>query len=240
MMKYPLKLSVLALLAAPFAVARADLVLVGPVTIGGTGLGTVNTVLTIQSQGSSSTEQGCVGRSGASDVIGNFATSGCTAATNTDVLTGASQTQTRTLAEAGITSGSTFAILLNASEPGGNGMTVTSVVATFYNTTGGTFTASFLTPTSFPTTQTGTGNTGLEFTLNATQAAALQAFITAAGGTGNVRVGIATQLADVTGGNETFFVFNSGVASVVPEPSTIVLTASGLFGLAGFVRRRRA
>jgi hypothetical protein len=201
----------------------------------------VNTVLTIQSQGSSSTEAGCVGLSGTTDVIGLFQATGCTAATNTDVLTGASQTQTRTLAEAGVTSASNFAILLNASEPGGNGMTVTTVVANFYNATTGAllYTATFTGPVSFPTTQTGTGNTGLEFTLNATQAAALQTIINANGGVGNIRVGIATQLADVTGGNETFFVFNSGVASVVPEPSTVVLTASGLFGLAGFVRRRR-
>ena len=116
------------------------------------------------------------------------------------------------------------------------------LVANFYNATTGAllFTATYNgVPQLFPSTETGTGNTGFGFTLNATQAAALQTLINANGGLTNVSVGLATGLSQATGGNETFFIFNSGVASVVPEPSTIVLTASGLFGLAGFVRRRR-
>ena len=239
MMKYPLKLSVLALLAAPLAVARADLVFMGVVTVGGTGLGAVNTVLTIQSTANNTTEQGCVGDSPTGDVIGVFQATGCTAATAPDVKTGASQTQTRTLSEAGITSASNFAILLNAAEPSGDAITLDHLVANFYNATTGAllFTATYNgVPQLFPSTETGTGNTGFGFTLNA---AALQTLINANGGLTNVSVGLATGLSQATGGNETFFIFNSGVASVVPEPSTIVLTASGLFGLAGFVRRRR-
>jgi len=243
MMKYPLKLSVLALLAAPLAVARADLVFMGVVTVGGTGLGAVNTVLTIQSTANNTTEQGCVGDSSLGDVIGLFQATGCTTATATDVKTGASQTQTRTLAEAGITSASNFAILLNAAEPAGNEIQLEHLVVNFYNATTGAllFTATYNgVPQLFPSTETGTGNTGFGFTLNGAQAASLQTAIGLNGGLTNVSVGLASQLTQATGGNETFFIFNSGAASVVPEPSTIVLTASGLFGLAGFVRRRRA
>lgn len=242
MMRYPLKLSVLALLAAPFAVARADLVFMGTVTVGGTGLGAVNTVLTIQSTANNTTEQGCVGDSPTGDVIGLFQATGCTAATSPDVKTGASQTQTRTLSEAGITSASNFAILLNAAEPSGDAISLTTLVANFYNATTGQliYTATYKgVPQLFPSTETGTGNTGFGFTLDATQAGQLATIIAANGGLTNVSVGLATSLSQATGGNETFFIFNSGNASVVPEPSTIVLTASGLFGLAGFVRRRR-
>src|SRR5689334_16887346 len=60
------------LVAAPFVAARADLILVSPniVALGGTGLGAVNTSLTIQSQGSSSTETGCVAFTGSGDQLG--------------------------------------------------------------------------------------------------------------------------------------------------------------------------
>ena len=245
MMKHLLKVSALGLLAAPFAVARADLVFVGIVTVGGTGLGTVNTVLTIQN---SPTEQGCVGYTSTGDVIGNFTTSnqsGCPAGTNTDVKTGASQTQTRSLSDAGITSGSNFAILFNAVEPSGNSISLDGLVANFYNgTTGALLFSAVYTgtnPLTFPTTQTGTGNTGSEFTLNAAEAAQLQGFINTLG-LANVRVGLGASAGvpeTSAGGNETFFIFNSGTATVVPEPSTVVLTASGMLGLVGFVRRRR-
>ena len=221
--------------------AKADLVLVGPVTVGGTGLGTVNTVLTLTSQGASTNEQGCVGRNAGGDFIGSTAVAACVAGPTTDVQTGASQTQTRTLAEAGITTGANFAILLNAVEPSGNSITLNSLSANFYSSTGtllytATYTAA---PHTFATTQTGTGNTGYEFNLDATQAGIVQGLI-AANTAAGVRVGLSTSESDATGGPDTFFIFNSGAAVVTPEPSTSVLMATGLIGLVGFVRRRRA
>ena len=242
-----LKASAVGMLLTPFAIAKADLMFVGLVTIGGTGLGTVNTVLTIQSQGSSSTEQGCVTRSGTSDAVGNFTygtasnVTDCAIATNTDVLNGTSQTQTRTLAEAGVTSGSDFAVLFNASEPSGNSISLDGLVVSFYNATNGAllFSApSQLSSYLFPQTFTGTGNTGEEFTLTSSEAATLQGFINTLG-TSGIRVGLGAAASQATGGNETFFIFNSGTATVVPEPSTVVLTASGMLGLVGYVRRRR-
>jgi len=223
--------------------ARADLVYIGTVTVGGTGLGTVNTVLTLTSTANNTTEQGCVGRGAAADFIGSTAVGACVAGATTDVQTGASQTQTRTLAEAGVTTGANFAILFNAVEPAGNEITLNSLSATFYSLTGtvlytATYTAA---PINFLSTQTGTGNTGEAFTLNAAQAAILQGLIntnTAAG----IRVGLSTKAGDplaATGGHETYFIFNSGLATVTPEPSTVALVATGLVGLVGFVRRRR-
>jgi hypothetical protein len=224
--------------------ARADLVYIGTVTIGGTGLGTVNTVLTLTSQGNNTTEQGCVGRNAGGDFIGSTPSGACVVGTTTDVQTGASQTQTRTLAEAGITTGAGFAILFNAVEPGGNSITLNSLSANFYSNTGTLlFTANYTGTThDFLNTQTGTGNTGEMFALNGAQAAIVQGLIntnTAAG----VRVGLSTMAGNplpAQGGPETFFIFNSGVATVTPEPSTVALMATGLIGLVGFVRRRRA
>ena len=224
--------------------ARADLVLVGTVTIGGTGLGAVNTVLTLQGQGSATVEQGCVGRGAIDDFVGPTAVGPCVAGTAPDVQTGSSQTQTRTLAEAGITTGANFAILFNAVEPSGNSITMNSLSANFYNATTGALllTATYsLAPHNFLSTQTGTGNTGEEFTLSAGDAATLQGLITANTAAG-IRVGLSSKEGDplaAEGGHETFFIFNSGAATLTPEPSTVALLATGLIGLAGFVRRRR-
>jgi hypothetical protein len=223
--------------------ARADLVLIGTVTIGGTGLGTVNTVLTLQS-GINTTEQGCVGRGAGVDFIGPTAVGACVAGAAPDVQTGASQTQTRTLAEAGITTGANFAILFNAVEPSGNSITMNSLTANFYNSTTGALLLSStytLAPHNFLVTQTGTGNSGEEFVLNAADAATLQGLITTNTLAG-IRVGLSTKEGDplpAEGGPDTFFIFNSGLATVTPEPSTVALMATGLIGLAGFVRRRR-
>jgi hypothetical protein len=242
MTKNLLRLSAVALLAAPVSVARADLIFIAPVTIGGTGLGAVNTVLTIQH---SPTEQGCVGFTGVTDVIGNFSNAGCTAAANTDVKTGASQTQTRTLSEAGVTTGSSFAILFNPDQPGGAGISLDGLVAGFYSSTGTLLMTAVYTgtnPLNFPTTETGIGKSGFEFALNATEASQLQGLIST-NGLANIHVGLAASAGlplDAAGGPETFFIFNRQLATVVPEPSTTVLMATGLFALAGFVRRRRS
>jgi hypothetical protein len=235
------------MLAAPLAAARADLVLFNPaaVTIGGTGLGAVNTVLTIQANGNVTTETGCVSFTAGGDVLGASTNAAGVCSGTGDDKTGASQTQTRLLSETGVTTGTNFAILFNPAEPGsGNSLTLNTLVASFYNATTGAFVfqAAYTgAPHNFVAIDQGTGNTGYEFTLNTTEAAQLQTFITALG-VSNIRVGLSSSAGvplPVHGGNETYFVFNSGLATVTPEPSTTALMATGLFALVGVVRRRR-
>ena len=84
---YKLKVLALASLALLCGQAQASLVLQGAQNFGGTGLGAANTILTLQSPGSTTTESGSVGRAvgNPNDVrIGDF-------------LSGNSQTQTRTI-----------------------------------------------------------------------------------------------------------------------------------------------
>ena len=234
-------LAAVGLVGTPFLAAHADLVLVSPniVTVGGTGLGAVNTVLTIQGQGNATTEAGCVSFG---EVLGNSMTGGVCSGPTGDVKTGASQTQTRTLADAGITSGSNFAVFFNAAEPSGNSITLNSLTVSFYNSTGTLLhVANYVAaPTTFGVTATGTGNSGYLFALNSAEATTLQTFITSLGAA-NIRVGMAASASDAQGGNETFFIFNQQTTPVgaVPEPSTVALMATGLFGLVGVARRRR-
>jgi len=222
--------------------ARAELILVGPVTLGGTGLGAVNTILTLQNN---PTEAGCVAFAGASgDQIGTSQLGGVCTGPGGDVKTGNSQTQTRTLSEAGITSGANFAVFFNPVEPAGNSITLNSLSVSFYNNAGVLLHTAVFTgaPVNFLTTDTGTGKTGQMFQLNATEIGVVQTFINSLGLAG-IHVGLATSLGaplSSEGGPETFFIFNSATTpSTVPEPSTTVLLATGLLGIVGFVRRRQ-
>jgi hypothetical protein len=221
-------------------VARADLVFVSPVTIGGTGLGAVNTILTIQSvPGQATTEAGCVAFVAPGvDQIGTSRTGGVCTGTGSDVKTGSSQTQTRTLSEAGITTAANFALFFNANQQSDGPITLNSVAVSFYNNAGVLLhPAMFTGPITFNPTFPGIGKSGFMFQLNAAEAAIVQGFIntnTAAG----IHVGVDAVASLTDDGPETFFIFNSTQA--VPEPSTVALMATGLIGLVGFARRRRA
>ncbi|MEP7057823.1 MAG: PEP-CTERM sorting domain-containing protein [Caldimonas sp.] len=211
-------------------VASANLVLVAPQDFAGTGLGSVNTVLTIQSPGSSSSESGGVafGGGGVDVAFG-------------DAKTGASQTLTRSFADLSITSAADIRVVFNAAEPGGDSITLNTLVLNIYSSTGGSplFTSGAVScPTvtgcAFPDTFTGTGNSGFVFALDATQAALAQPFFAA-----NNRIGLTASASNATGGQETFFVASAGgVTTPVPEPETYALMLAGL-GVLGFVAKRR-
>ncbi len=230
-------LSAAALLSLPLSAAHADLILAGPNPVSGTGIGSVNTLLTIQGQGNATMEAGCVSFGG---VIGTSFSGGTCVGSSGDVKTGASQTQTRTLLETGVTSAANFGIIFNAAEPGGDAITLESLNVVFYSSTGTVlFQASTVESFVFPMTNTGTGNSGFLFVLNAAQ----QASATAAGAfnsSSNV-IGLSASASQATGGNETFFVGNTGGMDfvVVPEPSTFALLGAGLMGMFGFARSRR-
>ena len=142
--------------------------------VAGSGLGTVSTILTMQSPGSGTFESGSVERSSGADVksdTGVLASGGTTNVGN--VKTSASQTLTRTFGENGITKASQLAIVFNADEPSGNSITLTGLQMSVFNGDSDIFDAHLAGSVTFATTFTGVGKQGFVFRLDTAQAAAL-------------------------------------------------------------------
>jgi hypothetical protein len=242
--------------------AYASLVFTGVATGSGAGIGTSNVVMTIQNSG---TEQGCVGWSGTVNVVGSTACSVVEAATvaqystglspaitGGNEKTGSSQTQTRTVTQAGVLTGQSLAVILNVSEPGGTLFTVENLSLTVYSPTGTVlFTSGNLFGAGVPpgggitinSSFQGQGNLGFAFLLDFNQVVAINPFICTnallpgcgslsaaqlAANAGN-RLGLASILTNTQGGNETFSIADTGnLAIVTPEPVTLLTMAGGL------------
>src|SRR5262245_19138508 len=237
-------LAVATCLAMPY-VASADLIFDSSLGgVAGSGLGTVLTILTIQSPGSGSVESGSTGRASGADVtsdVGVLASGGTTNVGN--VKTGASQTLTRTFSETGITKASQIAIVFNANEPSGNSVTLTGLQLSIFNGNADIFDAHLATSTNFATTFTGTGKEGFVLRLDPAQGAALQGILDGLTPTAlaQLRIALSASASDATGGPETFNVGAiMGQVTPVPEPGTLLLAFTALSGPTALAWRRRA
>lgn len=225
------------LAAIGLAVAASSshaLILAGPGDFQGTGLGAVNTVLTLTSPANTTSETGSV------------TWTGTTATTSGNALTGASQSNTPTLSSLGVTSPSSLRIVLNAAEPANaTSLTVSSLALNIFSPTGANvFTSDPFAAQTLNAADLGIGSAGFVFRLT-------DAEIARAGGafSANNRLGLSATINDATGGPETFFAVNfaggggggtgngGGGGNAVPEPSTVAIFGLGLAAL-GFMRRR--
>jgi hypothetical protein len=101
---------------------------------------------------------------------------------------------------------------------------------------------------TFANTQTGAGNSGFVFALDAAQqATAAAAFgtdfqnnVVALTATVGCTEGSPADCQGATGGFETFFVGNAAAAAPIPEPGTAAMMFAGLAAVAYLGRRRMA
>lgn len=230
-MKY-IAIVLVPLFAVCTGTAFATLISLGPVSLGGQGLGSVQTVLTIQSPGSSSTETGCVASGiGGALVIGAAACPGGGPFGGGAFAGGNEQAINNTFSASalGLTDFNNLRIIFNPSEPpSASSISLDNLALTLWNpATGLILDAKYIAaPVLFTSSDPGAGNAGFGFKLDAAQAAVENGILAAFP---NLRIGLAANASLATGGSETFSI---GAAANVPEPSLFGLVAIGLAGFA--------
>jgi hypothetical protein len=137
----------------------------------------------------------------------------------------------------GITTARDIGVLFNATEPGGDAITVSDLTLKFY--LGGSLIGSIDGQQTFNSTNPGNGVAGFVFTVDPAQTPYVNGLLAR----GNIQFALESTLTNSSGGPESFRIFSlgqgvGGGGSTVPEPVSLVLF--GIGALAVGRRSRRA
>jgi hypothetical protein len=206
--------------------ARADIVYLPGETAPSGGVGHApESILSIQSPGSTSNAAGGVSWNGKKDVLSGDAKAGV-------------HSKTLTFAQAGVTNAGQLRIFMDTEDPD-NDLTLNNLILTAYSSDGKTilFQGSLAGgPITFTDEQNGQGHGDRVFGLTSVQAAQLQAAFQS---DPNLRLGLFARTSDDTGSFTNFKIGQGASPETVPEPTTMFLFGTGLAGLAARARKRR-
>jgi hypothetical protein len=138
----------------------------------------------------------------------------------------------------GITTASQIGVLFNATEPGGDEISVTDLTLKFY-TAEGSFLGAIDGSHDFADSNPGNGVAGFTFVVDGAQQAFVDGLL-AAGGAGTT-LALEASTESFAGGPETFLIYNLAATPpvpAIPEPGTYAMFMAGL-GVVGFMARRR-
>lgn len=229
-----------------------------PTTISAQGFGNVPRDLTIQGQGS--TESGCVSVGAGGTILfgaGSCITNAQVHDSNGFQNTGGDEPNpladnqkygipTLSVAELGWVSAADIGLLFNATEPGGDAITIQDITLKFYNSTTGALIAAIdnSAPVTFDPSQQGNGSAGFVFTVDAAEQTWLNTNLFALlasnyGGAGNVRIALESTLTGAGSGPESWVAFNLRTPPAVPEPATWAMMLLGFGGIGIAMRRKQ-